>query len=180
MIRLPTFLGLGVAAAAAVTLAGCEKGKDRTPPPAEAASAAAPGAPAAGPPMPALPTWAGEYMGKAIGSVYAGEVKICLGNTDNVQQRYGGGAPGVQIVGWGWDTVAKTPIARVLLVDKDGRVAGAGETGLDRPDVPAAKPEVTSPKSGWAAYTRQTSGPIDAYGFIDGGKAICRLGRVEF
>jgi hypothetical protein len=165
--------------AAALALGSCDKPKNRPPPPPP--SVAMPQAAARqGPPMPALPAWSAALMGKPIQTLYPGEHPVCLGNTDNVQTKYGGATPGVQIVGWGWDTAAKAPIGRVLLADMNGLVAGAGETGMERRDVPAAIAAVTSPRSGWAAYTSQVTGPVDAYGLIEGGRAVCRLGHLEF
>jgi hypothetical protein len=157
---------------AALALTGCDKPKARTPK-APAASAASP----AGPALPALPEWSGDMIGKAQAALFPGELKPCVGNTDNVEQQF---ADGVKIVGWGWDPATKAPIARVILVDVTGLVAGVGETGLARPDVPAAKPEITSPTTGWAGLTSRKTGPIDAYGIIDGGKSLCRLGHLEF
>lgn len=167
-----------LAAAAALALAGCDKPKDRTPPP-PAPTAAAPAAAEPRPTerLPALPAWGQPMIGKAQASLFPGEMKPCVGNTDNVERRY---ADGVRIVGWGWDTAAEVPIARVILVDAAGLVTGAGETGLPRPDVNAAKPEISSPTTGWGGYTSRVTGPIDAYGIIDGGKSLCRLGHLEF
>jgi hypothetical protein len=172
-------LGLILAAAAPLALSACDKPKPRNvPPPAPvAAGAAAAPAPGGAGAMPALPEWSKDLIGKPIANLFPGDPTICTGNTDNVQQTY---ADGVQIVGWGWDPQAKAPIAHVLLVDTTGLVAGAGEAGLDRPDVPRAKPEVTSGKSGWAAYTSRTMGPIESFGVINGGKSVCRLGRLVY
>jgi hypothetical protein len=160
-----------VVAAATLALAGCDKPKDRTPP------AASTSAPKAAGPRPALPAWSQAMLGKAHASLFPGEMKPCVGNTDVVEQRY---VDGAKIVGWGWDPATKAPIARVILVDVTGLVAGAGETGVARPDVTAARPEITSPTTGWAAYTGAASGPLDGYGIIDSGKSLCRLGRLEF
>ena len=167
-----------LAAAATLALAGCDKPKDRSQP-APAAPAASPTAAAPKPsgPLPALPAWSKDMIGKTQASLFPGEMKPCVGNTDNVEQRF---ADGVKIVGWGWDPAAKAPIEHVILVDVTGLVAGAGETGVARPDVVAAKPEIKSPTTGWAAFTSRTSGPVDGYGIIDGGKSLCRLGHLEF
>ena len=165
-------IALTASTIAALALAGCDKAKDRTPK-ADAAPAAAP----AGPALPALPEWSKDMIGKAQATLFPGELKPCVGNTDNVEQTY---ADGVKIVGWGWDPATKAPIARVILVDVTGLVAGVGETGVTRPDVPAAKPEITSQTTGWAGLTSRKTGPVDAYGIIDGGKSLCRLGHLEF
>ncbi|WP_293904888.1 hypothetical protein [Phenylobacterium sp.] len=160
-----------IVAVAALALAACDKPKPR-----QARAGAAPaGTTAARLPAPAA--WAAEMVGKPMGQLFPGELKPCVGNTDNLEQKY---SDGVKIVGWGWDPATKAAIAHVILVDLSGLVAGAGETGLARPDVPAAKPQIKDPNTGWAAYTRRTAGPLDAFGVIDGGKSLCRLGHLEF
>jgi hypothetical protein len=157
-------------AAAGLALAGCDNPKPRHGEAGKPAPASAPG-------LPPLPEWSKAMVGQSQAGLFAGDPHPCVGNTDNVEQKY---ADGVKIVGWGWDPAIKAPIARVILVDVTGLVAGAGETGIARPDVNAAKPEITSPTTGWAAYTSRTSGPLAAFGIIDGGKSLCGLGHVEF
>ena len=160
---------LAVLSIAALALAGCDKPKDRTP-----KTAAAPAAVAT---LPALPEWSRAMIGKAKADLFPGELKPCKGNTDNVEQTF---ADGVKIVGWGWDPATKEPVPRVILVDVTGLVAGGGETGIARPDVNRVVPEIKSPNTGWAALTSRTTGPVEAYGVIDGGKALCTLGRLAF
>jgi hypothetical protein len=157
-------------AAVLIGLAGCDEPKPRRPPPPAAAAQ----------PLPALPAWAGELVGRPLAEALPGPPGACLGNTDAVGARYAGAPAGVQVVGWGWDRAAKAPVRRVVLVDIAARVVGAGEGGLPRPDVNAAVAEVTSPTTGWAAYAPRTAGPLDAYGLVDDGRAICRLGHLEF
>ena len=158
---------------AALALAGCDKPKDRTPKTDAAPAAAAPAAEA----MPALPEWSRAMIGKAKADLFPGEMKPCKGNTDNVEKTY---ADGVRIVGWAWDPATKEPVPRVILVDVTGLVAGGGETGIARPDVNRVVPEIKSPATGWAALTSRTTGPLETYGIIDGGKSLCVLGHVTF
>lgn len=165
---IPLFL-----TACALTLAACDQPRPR---PAEEAAAPTP----AGQAMPALPAWTTPLMGQAMSAAFPGGLGACVGNTDNVQTRYAGAAPGVEIVGWGWDTGAKAPIGRVILVDTAAVIVGGGETGMERPDVTAAKPEISSPTTGWRAYTSRTAGPTDTYGVLADGKTLCRLGHLEF
>lgn len=175
-------LAVGLAAAAALGLTACDKPKPRPPAPPAApmdVTGPAPTAPG-GAAMPALPAWSKDYIGKPITALFPGPPKPCVGNTDNVEQKYGGAAPGVEIVGWGWDPAAKAPIARVLLVDITGLVAGVGETGIARPDVNKVKPEITSPTTGWAAYTSRTLGPVDTFGILADGKSVCSLGHLAY
>ena len=186
-----------VLAAAVLALSACDKPKTRAAndqggPLGPSGAASNPGAaPAPGPaaapakpttttdPLPDLPKWSAAYMGKALKDVFADQAAACLGNTDLVGMRYNGPfTPGARIEGWGWDGKAKKPVAKILLTDDAGKVVGAGETGLPRPDVQTARPEVTSPSTGWQAFTAQTGGGLYAYGVI-GQKAVCRLGHIN-
>ena len=68
-----TPLALSVALVAAFALSGC--GKSKKPPPPEAAATAP--APPAGPPMPPLPGWAAEYIGKPLQTAFPGVPATC-------------------------------------------------------------------------------------------------------
>lgn len=160
--------------ALSLALAACDKPKDRTPKPGDTAATPAPTAVVSAP-LPATPAWAAPYMGKTVAELFP-QAGQCVGNTDNVNAKLTGGA---EIVGWGWDSAAKKPVAQVVLTDQEGRVIGFGETGVGRPDVPAAKPEVTSPTTGWKGYTSRTEGWLDAYGVTNGGKGQCKLGHLD-
>jgi hypothetical protein len=177
---------LGLAAAALIALTGCDRPKFRgeQAPPASAAPApaAAPAAPAANEsadPLPAAPAWAADVIGKPLRSLYPSDGQ-CIGNTDAVKLRHTGAAPGVEIIGWGWDPAAKAPVQRVVLIDRNFTIVGAGETGGERLDVPAARPEVTSKTTGWTAVTKLTQGPVDTMGVLADGKSVCRLGHLVF
>jgi len=158
-----------IAAAAILAVSGCDKPKQRNVPPAPAPATAAA--------LPPLPAWGKDMIGKAQSALFPAAFKPCVGNTDNVEQKY---ADGVKIVGWGWDPATKAPVPRVILVDVTGLIAGVGETGLPRPDVNAASPQIKSPTTGWGALTSRTTGPVDVYGIVDGGKSLCQLGHLEF
>ena len=167
-------------------VAGCEKPKERPAKPAAAANAGlpagappAPGTATSQDPPPAPPTWAAGYIGKPLAEVFPDQNGQCIGNTDNVNLRYSGASPGVRVEGWGWVPAAKAPVQRVLLVDEHGKVVGAGETGKPRPDVTAARKDITSPTTGWQAVTAQTSGGVYAYGLMPDGKQLCRLGHLS-
>ncbi|MEW5688143.1 MAG: hypothetical protein AB1942_24765 [Pseudomonadota bacterium] len=162
---------------ASVALAGCDEPKPR----GEAAKAQAAGGPKApydSAPVPAPPAWAKDLIGKTLGEAFPGSAK-CMGNTDVVMKVYGGAPGGVQIHGWGWDPERKVGVKRVLLVNADFRIIGAGEGGVARPDVQAAGAGVTIPDAGWNVDAPVSAGPLDAYGIIDD-KTTCRLGHIEF
>lgn len=173
--------------ALAAFVSACDKPKTRPAKPAEVANQGLPAgaAPAAtGPqisqdPLPAPPAWAAGYIGKALNELFPDQNGQCVGNTDNVNLYYRGATQGVRVEGWGWATVAKAPVARVLLVDDGGKVVGAGETGKPRPDVNAARKEITSPTTGWQAVTAKTTGGVYAFGLMPDGKQVCRLGHLN-
>lgn len=156
----------------ALALCACDQPKPRHVAPAP------PAATSEGVPPPAA--WAAPLIGRGRAELFPGELKPCLGNTDVITRRYAGEPAGVMVVGWGWDPAAKAAPPRVILVDIDNRIAGGGESGLPRPDVPAAIAEVTSPDTGWSANVARAKGPLDAFGIVDGGQALCRLGHIEF
>lgn len=193
---LPSARLLALAAAALLALSACDKPKSRTvndqggplgPTSATsnpgAAAPAAQGAPAGPPastdPLPDMPKWFAAYKGKAIKDLFPDQSAPCVGNTDDVKQRYNGPfSPGVRIEGWGWDKTGKKVIERILLTDDQGKVVGAGETGVPRPDVTAARKDVTSPTTGWYASAPQTTGGLYAFGLIGDAKA-CKLGHIN-
>lgn len=175
-MRLVKFVSAAlIVSALSLALSACDKPKDRTPPPAAetAAATATPAAPTEA--LPATPDWAKAYMGKTVAELFP-QAGQCVGNTDNVSKQMVGG---VEIVGWGWDSGAKKPVAHVVLTDQEGRVIGFGETGMERPDVPAAKPEITSQTTGWKGYASRTDGWLDAYGVTNDGKGQCKLGHLD-
>jgi hypothetical protein len=163
-------------AVAAAALAACGPSGSKTARTAPAAAPAAPAAPLAAGPLPALPAWAGGYLGKLLSDMP--QARDCKGNTDRVRQRYAGPPAGAKIVGWGWDLAAGRRIEHVLLADESLKIVGAGEGGLLRADVPRHAPQVTDPNTGWQGLTTETAGEILAYGLVDGGRAVCPLGRV--
>lgn len=173
-----------------LTLAACDQPKFRdkgpeaaAPPPAAAAPAdAAPKVreiPVKAEPVPAAPAWAADHMGKPLRTAFP-ETGICKGNTDIVDIKFTGDPAGTQILGWGWDVPKKVRVAKVVLVDRNLVIVGAGGGGVARPDVPQALPEITDANTGWTAVTKLTTGPLDAYGVVGDGDAVCVLGHIEF
>jgi hypothetical protein len=164
---------LATLAVALLTLAACDKPKPRP--------AAAPPPPAKGhttDPLPEPPEWLTVLLGRNYAQALP-EKAPCIGNTDVVGLRYDGASPGTQIIGWGWDPTTTAPVQRVIIVDGAGTIVGGGQTGLARPDVTAARPEVTSPTTGWSATTTLTKGAVDTYGIVANGRGACFLGHME-
>lgn len=170
--------------AGSLSLAACDQPKFREPPAPDPATAPAASAskarviPADDRGTPAAPAWAQPLMGKTLREAFP-KTGICRGNTDIVQKTYAGQPAGVQVHGWGWDPAKKARVARVLLVDKNFKIVGAGEGGVARRDVPRTVPEITDGNTGWNADAPLTAGPLDAYGVV-GDDAVCVLGHLEF
>lgn len=169
-------------------VSACDKPKTRPAKPAEVAGsglpAGAPASAATGPhtsqdPLPAPPEWATGYMGKTLTELFPDQTGQCVGNTDDVNLYYRGATQGLRVEGWGWVPAAKAPVQRVLLVEDGGRIVGAGESGKPRPDVTAARKEITSPNTGWQAVTAKGSGGVYAFGVMPDGKQVCRLGHLN-
>ena len=125
---------------------------------------------------PANPAWLAALVGKSPRTAFP-QTGVCVGNTDLVVLRYGGASPGSKIAGWGWDVGAKRGVERVILVDDGYQIVGGGEGGVARADVTASQKYVTG-DAGWHAYTSKVSGPVDAYGIVGNGQAICPLGHL--
>lgn len=168
-------------------LSACDQPKfrdkgDAATPAAEAPAAAGPPAarviPTRAEAVPAVPAWAAAHMGKPLRAQFP-KTGVCKGNTDVVDVRFTGQPSGVQILGWGWDVPKAARVSRVVLVDVGMKIVGAGEGGAPRPDVPTALPEISDPNAGWTAVT-QAAGPLDAYGVVGDGDAVCALGHIEF
>ena len=83
------------------------------------------------------------------------------------------------MVGWSWVADKAAGVEHVVLVDPAGKIAGFGDGGVARPDVPAAIKTVTRPDVGWNAKVAATTGAFTAYGVDLDGKAACKLGEAR-
>lgn len=129
-------------------------------------------------PSPDPPVWAAPLIGQTLHSAFPG-LGSCEGNTDNVLVRYIGPPSGVKIVGWGWDTNARRGFRRIVAADDAGLIVGAGEGELPRPDVMRARPNIDALNTGWQVTVRRDSGSVEAYGVMNDGRSVCRLGRLD-
>ena len=125
--------------------------------------------------VPDVPGWARPLEGRNVATLGAPSGG-CTGFVDAVIGRYEGPRRGVELAGWGWDAKAKRPFERVLVVD-DGKIVGAGTSHIERPDVTAANPSITAPKTGWSAFVHEPAGNLAAYGVRRSG--VCLIARFE-
>jgi len=175
--------GFALVMALALAAAGCSR-PSWTDPETSKASRAPPPAPlrkgtrterGEGPPPVA---WLKPLLGRPMRELFP-KIGDCRGNTDGVAVRFLGGQGAILVAGWAWDPATKAPPARIVLADANGRVAGGGDTGRRRKDVPRAVPEITSLTTGWQAWTDRLSGRLDAYGIIGDGATVCSIAGVE-
>lgn len=117
------------------------------------------------------PAWAQALIGKGLDDAFPNKA-VCKGIVDGV-------GPQKTVSGWAWDPSVKQHVEHVILVDAQHRIVGAGDGGVARPDVSAASPDITDSNTGWWASVAGISGPIDVYGAISGGAAVCPLGHVQ-
>lgn len=166
-----------------VALGGCSKPQwargEKAPEPALAAAQPAPAGPASPTvqSVPGMADWAVALLGKSPRDAF-GKNGVCLGSADGIHHRPAG-TPGLELYGWAWDVAAKHRVERVILVDAGYVIVGGGVTGTPRPDVPRVFPQIPDGATGWKALTSMTSGPVDAFGIVAGGTAICPLGHLE-
>lgn len=96
----------------------------------------------------------------------------CRGSFDGAKIEAGATAQGF---GWGWDLRGRRRVSHVLIADDRGSVIGVSETGLHRPDVDRALPEVTHSRVGFVNVFPLREGELTAFGQLADG-TLCRLG----
>jgi hypothetical protein len=129
-------------------------------------------------PLPARPGWLTSLQGRPLRAAFTREAP-CIGYTEVVAMTYKGAPSGAKIIGWGWSSEGRRPPPRILLVDASSNIVGGGESGLERLDVPTAKPAISSKNTGWWALTTQQHGRLEAYGLLADGQTVCRLGGID-
>jgi hypothetical protein len=152
-----------VAALALLALAGCDR-----PGPLSAAAKRGLG------PPPPPPAWAAPLTGRALKEVFPAPAE-CIGSVDAKTDRYRGAR---RAVGWAWSRTASQPVGHLAAVGADGRMVGFGEGGVDRQDVPAARPEVRSQKSGWSLVAPEGQA-YTVYGLDEAARTACVVGQLS-
>jgi outer membrane protein OmpA-like peptidoglycan-associated protein len=126
--------------------------------------------------MPAYPAWAVRLIGKPLDSAFPNKNSRCWGYLDGGVAQYLGKPSGEKFIGWGYNLRTRAPIDRIVLVDRTGRIAGAANGGLTRPDVPATLTWIKSETTGWEGYSGSAfHGPITAWGVMIAPGTICRF-----
>jgi hypothetical protein len=97
----------------------------------------------------------------------------CLGNVDGASSD--GDEGGARVHGWAWSRRDKNAPNQILLVDDAGVIVGLASSGIERPDVVAAIPEIKDNRTGWQGYAKEAR-KVSAYALIAGGREACQLG----
>ena len=96
----------------------------------------------------------------------------CLGSFDSASSVAVQG--GTNVRGWAWSTREKKTPSQILLVDDAGIVVGLASSGIERPDVVGAIPEIKDKMTGWQGYAKEGR-KVSAYAIIEGGREACEL-----
>lgn len=99
----------------------------------------------------------------------------CLGHLD-VLERLPGPSNAVSVQGWGWDTQARRPLARLVFLGEDRRVIGYGSSSTQRADVALHVPATNGARIAWLGFANRTTGTVAAYGVTRRGAMLCEIG----
>jgi hypothetical protein len=116
-------------------------------------------------------------IGTSVSEAAPNAQPICVGAVDTVSPPTVS-TPGVSAVnGWAWNKIAKSPVNELIVVqDSSSQIVGGGTTDHSRPDVPAARPEITTAQVGWHAYVPVGTGPFTVLSFDKATKTRCWIG----
>lgn len=126
-------------------------------------------------PAPPQPAWAAPLAGRRLADAFPGTAR-CDGSVDRAVEQFHDAR---RIVGWAWNATRGAAVARVAVVGPDGRMAAFGEGGGLRPDVPAARPEVRSGRTGWQVVAPTAGGRQVVFGLDEAAHAACRIGDLR-
>jgi hypothetical protein len=122
-----------------------------------------------------------EYydVGKNLGSAYSLlPPGSCLGATDLIHQvGLRDGKQDLFAAGWGYYPAGKQGFRRVLAVTPEGTIVGVGVSGIRRPEIARAHPEILSANTGWRLYavSEGRGRPLQVYGILPGTNRVCLL-----
>ena len=130
---------------------------------------------AAGPAMPPPPAWSAGLAGQDFAAAFPATF-ACTGYVDGPTDK---GAGWRAVVGWSWVADKGAGVEHVVVADAAGKIAGFGDGGIARPDVPTAVKAVTRPDVGWNAKVAATTGAYTVYGVDLATKSACKLGEAR-
>lgn len=125
--------------------------------------------------LPPYPAWASSLIGVAVAKAYPHTAVRCFGYLDSVTGEYTGSPGGAEVSGWAFDMNAWQPIARVIVADTAGKIIGAADGGVPRPDVQQSLGWITSPDTGWHGSVAATKGPVSVWAVMPAAGTVCPL-----
>ena len=118
-----------------------------------------------------------QLLGKAVSTQFqVAPPNRCFGFFDRDRRITDASFPGWELNGWVWDHQAMSPVSLMVAVSHDGIISGVGDSGIARPDVPAAYKEISDAHVGWRLYLQGAAASepdVKVYGVVDGGKTVC-------
>ena len=118
-----------------------------------------------------------DWLERPVSSVFGGRTYAgCSGSVDNRILAGEGADAGSTFDGWAWGGPDGLP-SRVLVTDAAGLVVGLAQSGMERPDVRAAMPEVKSDLAGFRGYARASAvAKLRFFAVSHDGRSLCQIG----
>ncbi len=119
------------------------------------------------------PSLSGTALGEAIGT--GGTFRECIGYIDTVADL--GAPPQTRLDGWAWNTAASKAFESFVVTDSNGRITGAGVTGVERGDVVSAFPDIVRDDLvGFVAFSAPDTESLTVYGVNVADDSVCAIG----
>lgn len=122
-------------------------------------------------------TWNTELAGTALGEIVGtgGTFSECMGYIDAFEHL--GAPPQTRLDGWAWNTAASEAFESFVVTDRNGLIAGAGTTSVERADVKAAFPgTVRHDFVGFVAFAAPDAQSLTVYGVNMTNDSVCAIG----
>lgn len=122
-------------------------------------------------------TWNPELDGTSLGdAIGTGGIFVeCIGYLDAVEDL--GTPTQTRLEGWAWNTAASEAFESFVVTDRNGLIAGAGMTVVERADVKAALPDVVSDELvGFVAFSAPDAEKLTIYGVNAANDTVCAVG----
>lgn len=122
------------------------------------------------------PAYLGTLPGEIIGK--GGQAEGCMGFVDNSTDFPE--SDQTRLEGWAWNTAKSARYEAFILTGPDGRIAGAGVTTVNRPDVRAALPQrVSDNLTGYVAFAQGEGASVQIHGWDTTDDTLCQIQKTE-
>lgn len=124
--------------------------------------------------------WDPAYLGTLPGEIVGlgGQAEGCMGFVDNTTDFPESGQ--TRLEGWAWNAAKSARYQAFIVTGSDGRIAGAGVTTVNRPDVRAALPQrVSDDLTGYVAFAQGEGASVQIYGWDTTDDTLCQIQKTE-